>query len=105
MKKEHVIRWFSELVVWQEIRSVFVSSKNSLPNWISELEDINLHHRIRRRFVERVELILLNHYDQGLEVMSLSISETQIGSIARRLAEQFEIPLEVRDIGRPFAQP
>jgi hypothetical protein len=85
-------------------RQTFITSKGPLPHWKRAVSDL-FGSRIRKESLEKIELLLFNHYDHGFEIIGRSISPEPLLEVAKEVSRDYNLRLQVQEEGNPFGEP
>jgi len=92
--------WFENYIGWTSVPYMFVFSSKPLENWEKEL--MNLKGPIVKEFLRKVELLVWNHFDHGIEAAGFHVRIGELEAAARDLSQKLNMALEVRETGQPF---
>jgi len=75
-KLQDISHWYRDYQSWTNDCYKFLISDTPLQDWIEDLLTVR-NRRIDEKFLGKVSMILLNHYEHGIEVIGLNLSPTR----------------------------
>jgi hypothetical protein len=97
---EQIAEWYKSYSGWQMNPYRFLVSGKLLDNWVGESLYLE-RHVLQKRSLAGVGSYLRNHFDHGMEFISLEPKVDTLQGVAQELSERFSVPLEIRDKGAP----
>jgi len=97
LTRDRIYDMFGTYDDWLISPWLFLVSRNPAGEWVSELESINRFWLAKKDTLRQFEMLLLNDYEHGLDVMSCKLASKALQEIAKMVAGRIGLPLELKN--------
>lgn len=97
---QQVTNWYMNYFGWQVNPFRFLVSEKPLDDWVEKFLYLQ-RNKLGKEFLRQVGSYVTNHWEHGLEIISLDQKAGVIEAEARELSRKLNLPLEIREKGVP----
>jgi len=95
-KWQNISHWYRSYEDWTVTCYKFLISDTPLSDWVQDLLTIR-NRGLDVEFLARVDKILVNHFEHGIEVVGLDLSPDPFEDVARILSRKLNLSLDIQD--------